>query len=60
VQRFLALYGGQRFVHGHTPIGKLSGQKPQAVVAAYTYAGGLAVDVDAGMYLGGRGFVAEL
>ena len=60
VQRFLALYGGRRFVHGHTPIGKLSGQKPNAVTAAYTYAGGLAVDVDAGMYLGGRGFVARL
>ena len=60
VQRFLALYGGRRFVHGHTPIGKLSGQKPSAVTAAYTYAGGLAVDVDAGLYLGGRGFVAEL
>lgn len=60
VGRFLALYGGRRFVHGHTPIGKLNGQKPPAVTAPYTYAGGLAVDVDAGMYLGGRGFVAEL
>ena len=60
VGRFLALYGGRRFVHGHTPIGKLNGQKPSAVSAPYTYAGGLAVDVDAGLYLGGRGFVAEL
>ena len=60
VQRFLALYGGRRFVHGHTPIGKLTGQKPAAVSAPHTYAGGLAVDVDAGMYMGGRGFVAQL
>ncbi len=60
VARFLALYGGRHFVHGHTPIGKLNGQKPEQVSAAYTYAGGLAVDVDAGMYLGGPGFVAEL
>ncbi|MBP8949988.1 MAG: metallophosphoesterase [Candidatus Promineofilum sp.] len=60
VQRFLALYGGRRFVHGHTPIGKLSGRRPEAVTGPYTYAGGLAVDVDAGMYLGGRGFVAQL
>ena len=60
VGRFLALYGGRRFVHGHTPIGKLTGQKPGAVAAPHTYAGGLAVDVDAGMYLGGRGFVARL
>jgi hypothetical protein len=60
VQRFLTLYGGRRFVHGHTPIGKLNGQRPEAVSGPYTYAGGLAVDVDAGMYLGGRGFVARL
>jgi hypothetical protein len=60
VQRFLALYGGRRFVHGHTPIGKLSGQKPSAVSGPHTYAAGLAIDVDAGMYMGGRGFVVEL
>ena len=60
VQRFLALYGGRRFVHGHTPIGKLNGLRPEAVTGPYTYAGGLAVDVDAGMYMGGRGFVAQL
>ena len=34
--------------------------RPSAVAAPHTYAGGLAVDVDAGMYLGGRGFVAKL
>jgi len=60
VARFLSLYGGRRFVHGHTPIGKLNSQQPETVTAPYTYAGGLAVDVDAGMYLGGPGFVARL
>jgi len=60
VARFLSIYGGRRFVHGHTPIGKLNSQRPEAVAAPYTYAGGLAVDVDAGMYLGGPGFVARL
>ena len=60
VARFLSLYGGRRFVHGHTPIGKLSGRKPEAITAPYVYAAGLAVDVDAGMYLGGPGFVARL
>jgi len=60
VARFLSLYGGRRFVHGHTPIGKLNSQRPETVTAPYTYAGGLAVDVDAGMYLGGPGFVARL
>lgn len=60
VARFLSLYGGRRFVHGHTPIGKLTGQPPESITGPYTYAGGLAVDVDAGMYLGGPGFVARL
>ncbi len=59
-ERFLALYGGRRFVHGHTPIGKLTGQRPESVNGPHVYAGGLVTDVDAGMYLGGRGFVAEL
>ena len=58
--RFLSLYGGRRFVHGHTPIGKLNGRRPEAVTAAHVYAGGLAVDVDAGLYLGGPGFVTIL
>jgi hypothetical protein len=60
VGRVLARYGGRQLVHGHTPIAKLNGQKPEAVAGPYVYAGGLAVDVDAGMYLGGRGFVACL
>jgi len=60
VARFLSLYGGRRFVHGHTPIGKLNGRRPEAVTAAHVYAGGLAVDVDAGLYLGGPGFVTIL
>lgn len=60
VARFLALYGGRRFVHGHTPIVKLNGRQPEDVTAAHVYAGGLAVDVDAGLYLGGPGFVTIL
>lgn len=60
VGRVLALFGGAQFVHGHTPIAKLSGCRPEEVTCPFVYAGGLAVDVDAGMYLGGRGFVACL
>ncbi len=60
VGRLLALYGGRQLVHGHTPIAKLTGCSPEAVTGPLTYAGGLAVDVDAGMYLGGCGFVACL
>jgi hypothetical protein len=58
--RFLTLYGGRQLIHGHTPIAKLAGCKPEEVTERFVYAGGLAVDVDAGMYLGGRGFVACL
>ena len=60
VGRVLARYGGRQLVHGHTPIAKLSGCRPEDVTCALVYAGGLAVDVDAGMYLGGRGFVTCL
>lgn len=60
VGRVLALYGGRQLVHGHTPIPKLTDLKPQDVTAPHVYADGLAVDVDAAMYMGGPGFVACL
>jgi hypothetical protein len=60
VGRVLALYGGRQLVHGHTPISKLAGCRPEDVTESFIYAGGRAIDVDAGMYLGGRGFVAHL
>ena len=60
VGRVLAMYGGRQLVHGHTPIAKLAGCRPENVTGPLVYAGGLAIDVDAGMYLGGRGFVACL
>lgn len=60
VSRFMGVYGGNRFIHGHTPICKLTGQKPEDITSPLIYAGGLAIDVDPGMYLGGPGFAAEL
>lgn len=60
VGRILGLYGGRQLVHGHTPIAKLTGCRPEQVTCPLVYAGGLAVDVDAGMYLGGNSFVACL
>jgi hypothetical protein len=60
VGRVLNLFGGRQLVHGHTPIAKLSGCRPEDITCPLIYAGGLAVDVDAGMYLGGCGFVACL
>lgn len=58
VGRILGLYGGRQLVHGHTPIAKLMGCRPEQVTCPLTYAGDLAIDVDAGLYLGGNGFVA--
>jgi hypothetical protein len=56
-REFLALYGGQRIIHGHSPISRLAGRAPQAVTSAHVYAAGLCVNVDGGIYLGGPGFV---
>jgi hypothetical protein len=56
----LDYFGGQRLVHGHTPVTKLTGQPPEAVREPLLYAAGLCLDVDPGMYLGGPGFVYRL
>ncbi len=58
--RFLGTYGGRQFVHAHTPITKLNGRPPTEIREAYVYAGGLCVDVDHGLYMGGPGFVTQL
>jgi hypothetical protein len=57
---FLRRFGGERIVHGHTPISKMTGQPPESVVEPLLYADGRCLDVDAGMYLGGPGFVYRL
>ncbi len=60
VRRFLDLYGGRQLVHGHTPITKFTGRRAETITEPYLYAGGLAIDVDAGMYLGSPGFIVEV
>lgn len=57
---FLSTYGGSRLVHGHTPIPNLTGQAPGSVRDPLIYAGGRAVNVDGGIYMGGPGFVVEM
>jgi hypothetical protein len=54
---FLARFGGDQIVHGHTPITKMTGQPAEAVREPLRYAGDRCVNVDSGMYLGGPGFV---
>ena len=57
---FLQIYGGAQLIHGHTPISRLTGRRPDLVVASLVYANGLCVNVDGGMYLGGPGFIYRL
>lgn len=53
----LASLGAERVVHGHTPIPIASDVDPRSVEDALVYAGGRAINVDGGMYLGGPGFL---
>ncbi len=60
VEHLLGTFGGQCIVHGHTPIERVTGLPPRAIIAPYSYAGGRCVNVDGGLYLGERGFVYRL
>jgi hypothetical protein len=59
-QSFLDRFGGQRFIHGHTPINKFTGQSPKTVNDPLVYARGLCLNLDGGLYLGGPGFFYRL
>jgi hypothetical protein len=56
-REFLQHFGGERIVHGHTPISRITGEDATQVTSPLIYADGLCIDVDGGMYLGGPGFV---
>jgi hypothetical protein len=60
LRRVLDTFGGERVVHGHTPIWYALGISPEQVRAAHAYADGAALDVDHCLFAGGRGFVTEL
>ena len=55
--QMLADFGGRQIIHGHTPISYVLRCFPEEVIEPLVYAGGLCVNVDAGMYLDGPGFV---
>jgi len=59
-RRFLALFGGQRIIHGHTPIHFIKGGHPRHITEPCVYANDLCVNVDGGMALGGPGFIYRL
>ena len=58
--QFLQKFGGQKLLHGHTPISHLIHRAPENITTPLVYASGQCVNVDGGMYLGGPGFVYEL
>jgi hypothetical protein len=58
--RLLGALGGERVVHGHTPIWYVTGLDPQEVTAPLAYAQGAALNVDHCLFAGGMGFLAEL
>lgn len=54
---FLATFGARRLLHGHTPIHKLMGRTADSIRKPLVYAGQRCINLDGGIYLGGRGFV---
>ena len=56
-RHFLDTFGSSQLIHGHTPIRNLTGKE---ALEALVYAGGLCVNVDGGLYLGGDGFIYTL
>lgn len=56
----LKTFGGDRIVHGHTPIPLLTRQNASTVTEPLIYSGGRCVNVDGGMFLGGPGFAYAL
>lgn len=52
--------GGEQIVHGHSIIGDLFDEPCDSYTEARTYAGGLVLDIDGGIYEGGPCLVARL
>ncbi len=59
-RQYLETYGGRQIVHGHTPIGMMNHRRDNDITEAYHYAKGLCINVDAGIYRGGPGFIHRL
>lgn len=60
VDEVLAALGGERIMHGHTPIPFVLDRDPSTVTEPLSYAGGRALNVDHCLFAGGPGFVVEL
>ena len=60
VDRFLQALGGQRVVHGHSPLGGVFGLESAARRRPHVYAEGRVTAIDGGVFEGGAVIVAEL
>ncbi|WP_293910730.1 metallophosphoesterase [Deinococcus sp.] len=61
VKEVLSTFGGERIVHGHTPINLLLGTAGEEPGAPLTYAGRQCIDTDSAMaYIPGAGFITRL
>lgn len=60
VREVLGALGGTRLVHGHSVIGDLRDISSRSVEEAWSYADGLALAVDGGIYDGGPSLVVPL
>jgi len=59
-QRLMDILGGERIVHGHSVIADQLGIHPVQIEGPYLYAGGKALGVDGGLFVGGPCLVVEL
>lgn len=59
-RRFMSIFGGQKIIHGHTPISIMSGGAAKKIDAPLTYAAGQCINVDGGLFLGAPGFVYQI
>ena len=60
VDALLGRFGGERIVHGHTPIASVRGVDPRAVTGPLVYGNGRVLNVDHCLFAGGPGFVVRL
>lgn len=60
VDKLLAVLGGSRVVHGHSVIADQLGIMPIQVEAPFAYAGGKALGVDGGVFVGGPCLVVPI
>ena len=60
VEQLLDAYGGRMVIHGHSVIADQLGLPPALIEGPYEYAGGKALGVDAGLFVGGPCLVVRL